>query len=173
MTALRITAAAATLRRRLGPVPWFVLEELVLLADTDAVVETNVRALAASLSLNKDTVARALVLLRSEGLVVAEPQPTDGGRFGAGRYRAGAVPGLQQVADDSSRRQPPQPSRHPATLPVPLPNGQLRLLDAEPTSQPDHSGRSRPTSPQQHDALAPGVRGVPAVVPRDERSEPC
>jgi len=60
MTALRIDPGAAPLRRQLGPVPWFVLEELVLLAGADSVVETNVRALAAGLSLNKDTVARAL-----------------------------------------------------------------------------------------------------------------
>jgi DNA-binding transcriptional MocR family regulator len=91
MTPLRIDADAAALRRRLGPVPWFVLEELLLLSDATTVVNIGVRALAAGLSLNKDTVARAIGHLRDEGLVVAQTQALHAGRFGAGRYQIGAL----------------------------------------------------------------------------------
>ncbi len=74
MTAVRIGAEAAALRRRLEPVAWFVLEELVLASNPTGGIEKGVRALAGALSLNKDTVARAIVRLRAEGLVVAQRQ---------------------------------------------------------------------------------------------------
>ncbi|MGI8684180.1 MAG: hypothetical protein ACR2MO_03640 [Acidimicrobiales bacterium] len=38
MSALRIDTESLPLRRRLGPLAWFVLEELALLADGDSVV---------------------------------------------------------------------------------------------------------------------------------------
>ena len=56
-----IDAGHAQLRRVLGPTAWTVLEELTAEADHDGsrlvVRSTNVRALAARLGLNKDTVA--------------------------------------------------------------------------------------------------------------------
>lgn len=144
MTALHITAESTPLRRRLGPVAWFVLEELVPSADDAAVVETSVRALAGDLSLNNDTVARALGRLRAEGLVVAEPQPNDGGRFGAGRYRPTDIAGLQCLRGERAERQ--GTSRRHRTTHSALP-GQLRLLDDE---LPDQCGSSMPGPPPQN-----------------------
>ncbi|MGH9164244.1 MAG: hypothetical protein ACRDZW_01875, partial [Acidimicrobiales bacterium] len=73
MTDFCVDPTSSPVRRRLGPAPWFVLEELVLVGDGEG-AETNVRSLAAGLSLNKDTVARALGRLRAAGLVVVEPR---------------------------------------------------------------------------------------------------
>ncbi|HET7486330.1 MAG TPA: hypothetical protein VFJ85_00275 [Acidimicrobiales bacterium] len=161
MTALRVDPAAASLRRRLGPVDWFVLEELALLAGADSVVETAVRDLAGRLSLNKDTVARALVRLKAAGVVVAEPQANEAGRFGRVLYRIGVVPGLRFVDTDSHAR-PAARSHAPTTT-------QLSLMeDAEPPGA-DHPGSASRTTPWEHDALAPGVQPPHACVPRDAR----
>ena len=87
---LVVTPAATSIRRSLGPTAWVVLEEL---AASPAAM--NVRGLADTTGLNKDTVARALGRLIAAGIVRRRPQPNDrGGRFlGAGYelIRAGLV----------------------------------------------------------------------------------
>jgi DNA-binding transcriptional ArsR family regulator len=146
MTALGIDSSAAPLRRRLGPVPWFVLEELVLLAGADSVVETNVRALAAGLSLNKDTVARALGRLRAEGLVASDRQSNEAGRFGRGQYQTGPVPGIHRLVDDQPHPRSTQPGT-PTPVPQTATSLQLRLIDdgadgdAEGPDPNPHNGR--------------------------------
>lgn len=90
-----VNPCARELRRRLGPTAWVVLEELVSASQGDAddcYSTATVRSLAADLGLSKDTVARALVRLRSAGIVVAGQDRTPAGRFAAGRYRI-SVPG--------------------------------------------------------------------------------
>ncbi len=167
MTPLRIDADAAALRRRLGPVPWFVLEELLLVSDATSVVNTGVRALAASLSLNKDTVARAVGRLRDEGLVVAGGQVLHAGRFGAGRYQIAPVPGVHWLeAEDSGRKRPmptrtgPSHRRRETT--------QLTLIDQHSTTVTDQSHPTCPSPPKEDDdALAPGVRPGSAGRERD------
>jgi DNA-binding transcriptional MocR family regulator len=140
VTALRIDSGAAPLRWRLGPVPWFVLEELVLLAGADSVVETDVRALAAGLSLNKDTVARALGRLRAEGLVAGDLQPNEAGRFGRGQYQTGAVLGLQRLDDEQPHAWSTQP-RTPTAVPHPTMSLQLSLIDDGVDDDAAHSDR--------------------------------
>jgi hypothetical protein len=76
---------AISLAGRVGPTAWTVLTALAVNAKSDAggmVVSASVRSLAANLSLNKDTVSRALARLRDAQLVVHVT-----GRFEAGAYR--------------------------------------------------------------------------------------
>ena len=79
------------LRRRLGPVAWCVLEDLVEDARVDSlgrrVATSSVRRLADNLGVSKDTTARALRRLTSAQLIEALPAPrVDRGRFGVGAY---------------------------------------------------------------------------------------
>ena len=79
------------LRRRLGPVAWCVLEDLVEDAAVDSlgrrVAASSVRRLAENLGVSKDTTARALRRLTSAQLIAALPAPrADRGRFGGGAY---------------------------------------------------------------------------------------
>ncbi|MHB1446754.1 MAG: hypothetical protein ACYCZV_14020 [Acidimicrobiales bacterium] len=70
-----IGGEARPLRRSLGALAWFVLEELALRAGRDDqgwVVFGGVRGLAAGLGVNKDTAARALAGLISTGVVTRE-----------------------------------------------------------------------------------------------------
>ena len=116
MTALRIDAKSAPLRRHLGPLAWFVREELALLADVDSLAQTNVRDLATRRSLNKDTVARALVRLRAEDLVANLAQPNQAGHFGGASYQLAAVTGVQRLADKATPPTQSRPSRTPAPV---------------------------------------------------------
>ena len=167
MTPLRIDGEASPLRRRLGPIPWFVLEELFLASDTTSVVEAGVRALGAGLSLNKDTVARAIARLRTEGLVVAQPQANHAGRFGTGRYRIVPVAGVHLLNADDPGPSQPTPTRPRPTHRPPPDTAQLSLLEAISADDTDDAHRSTPPAPKQDDALAPGVRPAPPGRHRD------
>lgn len=84
-----VTGDAGELRRRLGPTAWVVFEELLLASTgpaTACCASVSVRLLAASLGLAKDTVARALVRLRSAGLVAVTQSRSTGGVFAAATY---------------------------------------------------------------------------------------
>lgn len=166
MTGFCVDPMSSPLRRRLGPAPWFVLEELVLVGATEG-AETNVRSLAAGLSLNKDTVARALGRLRAEGLVVAEAQALRAGRFATGRYCVTLLPGIQ-VLDARTERQSPPQSRRPAPPQEPQDGAQLSLLGDVLQPLGGHPESVDGTTPWKVDALAPRVRGCPAPVPRDD-----
>lgn len=86
---LIIAADCGSLRRRLGPTAWAVLEEL-LASSTGAGgrlrARVSVRGLAGALGLNKDTVARALSRLAAADLVVATQTRTTSGAFATGSY---------------------------------------------------------------------------------------
>lgn len=166
MTGFCVDPTSSPLRRQLGPAPWFVLEELVLVGAAEG-AETNVRSLAVGLSLNKDTVARALGRLRAAGLVVAEPQGSRAGRFATGRYRVAPFPGLQ-VLDERPECPSPRPSRRPAPPQSPRDGAQLSLLGDVPQTVDRHSKSVDETTAWKVDALAPRVRGCPAPVPRDD-----
>ena len=165
MTGFCVDPTSSPLRRRLGPAPWFVLEELVLVGAAEG-AETNVRSLAAGLSLNKDTVARALGRLRAAGLVVAEPQGSCAGRFAAGRYRVAPFPGLQ-VLDQPTECPPPLPSRRPAPTQPPRDSAQLSLLADIQAAVGGHSEWVDEPTPWKVDALAPGVSARHAPGTRD------
>lgn len=98
-----VGSKAAPLRRELGPLAWFVLEELVLAADEDPGTGelrsgVGVRDLAASLGMSKDTVARGLHGLIAAGLVCRAVHRANTGRFGSSRYVLSLPPGVAYVA---------------------------------------------------------------------------
>jgi DNA-binding transcriptional MocR family regulator len=86
--ALMMTERARVVRRRLPSAAWVVLEELTLAAAPGDEVESNVRTLAGSLGLSKDTVARALRRLHDDGLVTrVDGRDGASGRFDRAVYR--------------------------------------------------------------------------------------
>ena len=90
-----------TLRRRLGPTAWVVLEAAVLLAhdvDGDLVVDASARSLASEVGLSKNTVARALSTLRESGFVTFTQTRAGDGVFGPGRYVIALPPDVLAVS---------------------------------------------------------------------------
>src|SRR5205085_882502 len=101
MTSLRVDHRAAELRRAIGPVAWFVLDELLLGDGEEAgaafIARASARRVAAAVSLNKDTVARAFTALAHAGVIELVPQSNAGGRFASGRYRVAVLPGITRL----------------------------------------------------------------------------
>lgn len=146
MTALRLDGRARGFRHEAGPLAWFVLEQLALDAIRDGgslVAPTSVRELAATVSLNKDTVARAIAVLVRLG-VVAHHQPATGGRFGAGRYALQLPDGLALIDYDAQppRSRPAGP--HAAVHAGPTKPAQLTLLDLDPHDRSPKLDRGLP-----------------------------
>lgn len=80
---LRVTAESRAVRRRLGPLPWAVLEELALAArprEDSWLAPLGVRAIGTALGVTKDTAARAVATLRSAGIVTQVRVRTSDGR---------------------------------------------------------------------------------------------
>lgn len=165
MNALQIDARSHPFRRNAGPVGWLLLEELALHADRDGdalVVPTSVRELATAVSLNKDTVARAVAVLVGLG-AVERHQPVSGGRFGAGRYRLTLPDGLDVIRDHTSVP-PSRPTRtHAAAHARPEQPSQLTLLDLDAFDAAPSLSLSPTNRPRPPDALAPEVPGRPAT----------
>ncbi len=109
-----LSIESVELRRRLGPTAWVVFEQLLLEStgngDTCA-ASVSVRSLAAQLGLAKDTVARALVRLRSAGLVDASQSRTATGVYATGCYTL-AIPTAVTVDDHTA---PSPPTTSPST----------------------------------------------------------
>ena len=125
--------AAHELRRHVGPVAWVVLEEMLQRSTgdgDDVVAQVSVRALASSLGLAKDTVARAVRRLRDLGVIDAAQARSSSGVFNAGSYR------LVVPAVCFSPAGPPQPS---ALSPAARPSC------AAPPSAPRSSSAARPS----------------------------
>lgn len=170
MTRFQVDQRAAELRRAAGPVAWFVLEELTLDAVTDSgrlVVQTSVRDLATAVSLNKDTVARAVTALVRLGVVERE-QAVAGGRFGAGSYTLSLPLGVDRLDGDGTNARTRPTTAHATTHARAHEPAQLSLLDLPAADVPLTLDRRRPAPPQPSDALAPGVPGRPAGRSRDE-----
>ena len=82
--------ASHELRRHVGPAAWVVLEEMLQRSTSDGdqiVAQVSIRALASSLGLAKDTVARALRRLRELRAIEAMQSRASSGVFDAGSYR--------------------------------------------------------------------------------------
>ena len=88
--AVTVLPSAAHLRRAVGPTAWVVLESLLQHAEPTGVDEydarRSIRELAADLGLAKDTVARAMRVLRDVRLVTHVQRRTRVGAFDPGRY---------------------------------------------------------------------------------------
>ena len=172
MTSIVVDQTAAELRRALSPVAWVVLEEL-LLGDGEPdgpafVAHASARSLAGAVSMNKDTVARALAALAGAGLVEQVPQLNDSGRFGSGGYRVAACAGVTRLSHPQRSEAPPRRQR-PAPRPCQSAT-QLTLIDlAAPNGdEPATPALPEPTQPPQpRDALAPSVRGRSGRPSRD------
>jgi hypothetical protein len=172
VTALRVEGGVRDLRRAVRPVAWFVLEELLLgdgEHDDDAfVARASARSVASALSLNKDTVARALAALVRVGVGEPVRQTSTAGRFSAGGYRLVPPAGLSRLDDEVSAttgRPPGTPRPRPERAHEPT---QLSLLDvaAREAAAPTHV--DHPAAPLPADALAPGVPGRRGTPPRDD-----
>jgi len=118
MTDLVITPATATTRRRLGPIAWLVLEELLLGADpgdgTDGTAlpcAVSVRELAGRLELDKDTIARAVRRLIDAGLIARGQARAAGGTFARTTYLVEVPDGLRLVPPGPVTSAAPSPSR--------------------------------------------------------------
>jgi hypothetical protein len=88
--AVTMLPGAAHLRRAVGPTAWVVLEALVQSAeptDTDDYIKRrSIRDLAIELGLAKDTVARAVRVLREVGVLGHKQGRGNAGAFEPGRY---------------------------------------------------------------------------------------
>jgi DNA-binding transcriptional ArsR family regulator len=117
-------------RRRLGPIAWSVLEELVSIGEgSDGVVWANVsvRMLAVRLGLSKDTVNRAIRRLERAGLVVpGQVGHGDRGRFTTPSYRVELARLPMRIASERAAEPAAPRARRRPLAPV-----QLSLLDAE------------------------------------------
>lgn len=87
--AVVLDAGCGALRRRLGALPWVALEVLTARAvevEGERVAAIGVRGLAFELGVAKDTAARALGVLRAEGLIVLGQRRDGGGHFAEATY---------------------------------------------------------------------------------------
>jgi DNA-binding IclR family transcriptional regulator len=108
--ALGVLPGAAHLRRVVGPTAWVVLEALLQNAEPTSadeyIARRSIRDLAADLGLAKDTVARALRVLRDVGLISHDQHRADAGTFDPGRYAfslpSGVVTAAPLIAPTSS-----------------------------------------------------------------------
>lgn len=153
MAALHTVAvgtAAPPIRRLVGPTAWIVLEHLHAIADSTeecAVAATSVRSLSETLGFGKDTVARALRVLRQHRLLVADTRRTDDGRFGRIRYLLATPPDVlstrtepepgRALIDDVAPEQPAALSWVPLLIANPMPS----------PAQPAPSSANNPPSP--------------------------
>jgi hypothetical protein len=138
--------SSRVLKRRLGPVAWAVLEDVVLdagVVDGHLVAATNVRRIAANLALSKDTAGRSVARLIAEGLVRRGPQRRQrAGCFGAVVYALVLPEGVHVRGVDAGVPRPTKqdtavkPKRQPRRARA----AQLTLLDDPPpiNNNPNH-----------------------------------
>lgn len=164
-----VSASSRTLRRRLRPVAWVILEEVAL----DAVVEdgrlvarTSARQLADRLGVDPSTAGNALSALRRQGLLVLEREHGPAGRFELSVYVLGAIAGLTVVHPGPTAPWVASPSLEKAsaadsdaaTAPPSRPRAQ-RPRAVEPGMAQPHTETSRPG---EAEAARPGGATTPA-----------
>lgn len=163
-----------TLRRRLGPVAWCVLEDLTEEARVDSqgrrVATSSVRRLAENLGVSKDTTARALRRLTSAQLIAALPATrSDSGRFGGGAYLICAAVPHEETAPLDERGVVPAVPRRPRARATAT--SQPSLFDA--TVDHGNAGRERaPGLAEREERRGAGAgRGDAEAGARTGRSE--
>jgi hypothetical protein len=132
--ALTIGAAAAGVRRAVGPTAWCALEVLAATAADDGerwVVHGSVRDVAARLRVAPNTAQRALAVLRGTGLIDAVQRREFAGRFGVGAYQLTVDPNvICRQTSESITASGPLTASHPrvASKPAVALGQQLVLL---------------------------------------------
>lgn len=162
MNTLQVDARVCEVRHAAGPVGWFVLEHLAMHAGVDGhalAVATSVRDLAAAVSLNKDTVARAVGVLAELGLVTRH-QAASGGRFAGGRYVLTLPAGLWLLPSNGEQPLTRQRRAHANSHVRAHDPAQLSLLDLDADEQPAALDGGHRCTSQPSDALAPAVFGA-------------
>ncbi|MGH9243838.1 MAG: helix-turn-helix domain-containing protein [Acidimicrobiales bacterium] len=134
---------AAALRRTLGPVAWCALECLVERSDDGRTVEATVRLVAADLGVAKNTAHRALRALTHAGLVEAEQQRTEDGRFRSGRYRL-HLDGLLDRAPPTGTASPTPACTGRCRRPAHPPARRLTMLPVTSQRRTDRDDRQVP-----------------------------
>jgi hypothetical protein len=91
VVAFKVSPVARTMRRRLGPVAWAALEDVLcdvtVHASGGATAQTSVRRVAAGVGVSKDTAARAMAHLIDLGLLCRrDGARADDGTFTTGSY---------------------------------------------------------------------------------------
>ena len=110
----------AMLRRTLGPLAWAALEVLTARAEDaegERVSSISVRGLAAALAVAKDTAARSLSILRSEGLISPRQGRGFGGQFAEASYVLVVPSGLRTIDASPERALVPVPRASTAGRP--------------------------------------------------------
>ncbi len=95
-----VSTASRSLRRKLRPLAWLVLEEVALTAVQDGgrwVAHTSARQVAEQVGVDPGTAAGALRVLRDRGLLRLERAKGRAGRFGLSVYVLGSIAGLTVV----------------------------------------------------------------------------
>ncbi len=108
-----VSTASRSLRRKLRPLAWLVLEEVALEAVEDGgrlVAHTSARQVADRVGLDPGTAAGALRVLRDRGLLRLEREKGRAGRFGLSVYVLGSVAGLTVVTPSEAERHLTLPS---------------------------------------------------------------
>jgi hypothetical protein len=120
--------AASSVRKAVGPTAWFVLEALAVRAPAGlsmVEIECSSRAVAESLDLSKDTVARSLRLLATVGIIDRiDHRNSRSGRFESSVYRVdlaaaglridGVPRQLERAPEDTSHRPPSRVEHDPS-----------------------------------------------------------
>ncbi len=102
-----VSTASRSLRRKLRPLPWLVLEEVALAAVEDDgrwVAHTSARQVADQVGVDPGTAAGALRVLRDRGLLRLEREKGRAGRFGLSVYVLGSIAGLTVVKPSEAER---------------------------------------------------------------------
>ncbi|CAN5470658.1 hypothetical protein BH18ACT1_BH18ACT1_09390 [soil metagenome] len=169
-----LTPASAELRRRLGPTPWAVLEDVLLhgdVANGAVVASTSVRAVASRLGLARATAGRALGRLLGEGLLVRNQDRRRRGTFGRATYECllDALDGIDVLIapENSTSTKPGVPTV------VPSRRSTAQQHRHQPTLFPENPDTDRHPEADNSSTIScthrhPAVPGLPNRFPRED-----
>ena len=111
---------AAALRRALGPTAWTVLEATLAVADGSdgaLLADVSVRQLASVLGLAHGTIARALLVLRRDGILTPTQARAVNGAVARGRYVVAVPSNALTLAAPRHTSAPARPTRRVTSCP--------------------------------------------------------
>ena len=164
-----VSTASRSLRRKLRPLAWLVLEEVALTAVEDGgrlVAHTSARQVADRVGVDPGTAAGALRVLRDRGLLRLEREKGRAGRFGLSVYVLGSIAGLTVVRPSAVERHCRRSHRWTRRT---WPNQTWLRLVRKNRVRTRHMGRHRRrrsrTWPPEPAAQECGLPPAPAVAP--------